>query len=204
MSNTRGRIYELQSGGVASGNEAFEQYDQHFACRHSCCNWEELYLVPERRLVLRTPLLMTYDAPAGMYCKLHCTCPSKSWKLDVSCYERPLLVARQPKKDFLCLGMCNVICNTSARTLLPKAQIFRYSCRKCQRAPTNKEIQLVMAVSGTVSQQSRPAQIVQVCNHRSTSWTFPAWVAHCQGSCVTVRQSSDCIILLALSFACLS
>ncbi len=47
------------------------------------------------------------------YCKLHRTCPGKSKKLDVSCYERAVLVARQPKKEFLCLGMCDVICNNT-------------------------------------------------------------------------------------------
>ena len=30
----------------------------------------------------------------------------------MSCYERAVLVARQPKKEFLCLGMSDVICNT--------------------------------------------------------------------------------------------
>ncbi len=46
-----------------------------------------------------------------MYCKLHCTCPGESKKLDVLCYERAVLVAPQPKKEVLCLGMCDVICN---------------------------------------------------------------------------------------------
>ncbi len=46
-----------------------------------------------------------------LYCRLHRTCPGKRKKLDVSCYERAVLVARQPEKEVLCLGMCDVICN---------------------------------------------------------------------------------------------
>ncbi len=46
-----------------------------------------------------------------MYRILHRTCPGKTKKLDVSCYERAVLFARQPKKEFLCLGMRDVLCN---------------------------------------------------------------------------------------------
>ncbi len=45
------------------------------------------------------------------YCRLHRTCPGKRKKLEVSCHERAVLVARQPEKEVLCLGMCDVICN---------------------------------------------------------------------------------------------
>ncbi len=47
------------------------------------------------------------------YCRLHRTRPGKRKQLDASCYERAVLVAQQPKKEFLCLGMCDVICNIS-------------------------------------------------------------------------------------------
>ncbi len=43
---------------------------------------------------------------------------AKARKLDVLCYERAVLVARQPKKEFLCLGMCDVICNSIICQLL--------------------------------------------------------------------------------------
>ncbi len=54
---------------------------------------------------------------SALYCRLYRTCPGKSNKLDVSCYERAVLVARQPKKEFLCLGMCDVTCNIALATV---------------------------------------------------------------------------------------
>ncbi len=67
-----------------------------------------------------------------LYCRLHRTCPGKSKKLDVSCYERAVLVARQPKKEFLCLGMCDVICNTR----LERVKSFS-KLGSCVERPTN-------------------------------------------------------------------